>query len=818
MELNDEFIAGLEVGAADLLNRIATQLTIRASQASAVVELTAEGCTVPFISRYRKERTGELDEVQVRDVVHLHQSLTNLETRRIEVIQAIYGQGKLTGELYGNLRKCATLTEIEDIYAPYKRKKKTRGMLAVEKGLEPLAGIMMTKGAAAVNAAAPGYVKENTENPELSVASVEDAIKGAMDIVAERASQDPENRAVIKKLYLRDGFMTVKGVGDEKKKESSTYQMYWDYREPLSSLKPHRVLAINRGEREGELEVGLEVDEDAAVKRLQERYEIANGYHGDAIDDSLRRLISPAVLREIRSEAMDNADVHGITVFSENLKNLLLSAPIKGTRVLGVDPGIRTGTKCAAIDETGKFLGYFVIYQEQKPEEACKALVKAIKDYSVQLVAVGNGTGSHDVQKIVSEALAELGGESKYAVVDEDGASVYSASDVAREEFPELDLTIRGAISIGRRIQDPLAELVKIDPKSIGVGLYQHDVNQKRLSETVDEVVESVVNRVGVNINTASHMLLKHVSGINSSLAKKIVKYRDENGKITSRDQLKGVSGMGDKTYEQCAGFLKIPESPNALDNTWVHPENYALAGEILEGVRAGKDPAKEQRSALKEKYAVGDTTIDDIVAELKKPNRDPRDDYPKPVLQQGVLAFEDLKEGMMVTGKVKNVVDFGAFIDIGIKESALIHVSELSDRFVKDPMEVLKVGDVKEFRIISLDLARKRIGLSLKSERRQDVPGAGRSERVSSGGNQAGQTVGAVSSRPAEPRRALVARRADGSQPSGGQGQARPGASMGNRGGQLPAPKATGSGAVDRDDDGTSYNPFAELLKNRKK
>ena len=823
MELNDEFISGLVVGAADLINRISAQLSIRASQASAVVELTAEGCTVPFISRYRKERTGELDEVQVRDVVHLHQSLTNLETRRIEVIQAIHGQGKLTEDLYGNLKKCTTLTEIEDIYAPYKRKKKTRGMLAMEKGLEPLSVILATKDAAAVNAAAPDYVHENAGNPELSVATVEDAIKGAMDIVAEKVSQDPENRSVVKKLYLQLGFLTVKGVGDEKKKESSTYQMYWDYREPLNSLKPHRVLAINRGEREGELEVSLEVDEDAAVKRLQDRYMIANGYHGDAVDDSLRRLVSPAVLREIRSEAMDNADVHGITVFSENLKNLLLSAPIKGTRVLGVDPGIRTGTKCAAIDETGKYLGYFVIFQEQKPEEARQALVKAIKEYSVQLVAVGNGTGSHEVQKIVSEALTELGGESKYAVVDEDGASVYSASDVAREEFPELDLTIRGAISIGRRIQDPLAELVKIDPKSIGVGLYQHDVNQKRLSETVDEVVESVVNRVGVNINTASHMLLKHVSGINSSLAKKIVKYRDDNGKITSRDQLKSVSGMGDKSYEQCAGFLKIPGSPNALDNTWVHPENYALASEILEGVRAGTDPTKEQRAALKATYSVGDTTIDDIIAELKKPNRDPRDDYPKPVLQQGVLAFEDLKEGMKVTGKVKNVVDFGAFVDIGIKESALIHVSELSDRFVKDPMEVLKVGDVKEFRIISLDLARRRIGLSLKSERRPDAPGAGQGGQARGGEGRTGQAPAVPSEKPTEARRVLVARRPDGGE-SSGKGTnnnpnrpAQPAQARSSQPSQAQSPKQN-KPVIVQEDDGTTYNPFAELLKNRKK
>jgi len=806
MELNEAFIAGLEVSKTELVNAIAAQLSIRASQASAVVELTAEGCTVPFISRYRKERTGELDEVQVRDVVHLHQSLTNLETRRIEVIQAIFAQGKLSEELYGNIRKCSTLTEIEDIYAPYKRKKKTRGMIAQEKGLEPLADIVASGSAAEVRAAAPNFVKENAEQPELSVASAEEAIKGAMDIVAERVSQDPENRVAVKKLYLRDGFLTVKGVGDEAKKEKSTYQMYWDYRESLSSLKPHRVLAVNRGEREGELEVGLEVDEDAAAKALQGRYQLANEYHAEAIEDSLRRLVSPAVLREIRSDASDGADGHGIAVFSENLKNLLLSAPIKGTRVLGIDPGIRTGTKCAAIDETGKYLGYFVVYQEQKPDAARAAIAKAIKEYGIQLVAVGNGTASHDVQKIVSEALTELGGEAKYAVVDEDGASVYSASDIAREEFPELDLTIRGAISIGRRIQDPLAELVKIDPKSIGVGLYQHDINQKRLSETLDEVVESVVNRVGVNINTASHSLLKYVSGINSSLAKKIVKYRDDNGKIVNRNQLKNVSGMGEKSFEQCAGFLKIPESPNPLDNTWVHPENYALASELLEGVRAGKDPSREQRAALKEKYGVGDTTIDDIVAELKKPNRDPRDDYPKPVLQQGVLAFEDLREGMKVTGKVKNVVDFGAFVDIGIKESALIHVSEMSDHFVKDPMEALKVGDVKEFRIISLDAARRRIGLSLKSERRGDA-GAPRD------GSGAAQRDGA--------RKVVVARRADApargqsSERSDGRGQS---FDRGASRGQSSGPRGQSSGAKpERDDDGTSYNPFAELLKGRK-
>lgn len=814
MELNEEFISGLALSQVDLLNRIAADLSIRVSQAAAVVELTAEGCTVPFISRYRKERTGELDEVQVRDVVHKHLSLTNLETRRIEVIQAIFGQGKLTEDLFKNIKKCATLTEIEDIYAPYKRKKKTRGMVAMEKGLEALAEILVSADAGTVNAKAAGFVREDAEHPELSVSSVEEAIQGAMDIVAERVSQDPENRSVVKKRYLRDGRMVVKGTGDEKAKEASVYQMYWDYAEPLASLKPHRVLAVNRGEREGILAVSLEVDEDGAVLALKERYQVANGYHGEAIADSVSRLLGPAVLREIRSEAMDNADGHGIHVFSENLKNLLMSPPIKGTRVLGMDPGIRTGTKCAAIDETGKFLGYFMVNQELRADEAKKQLARAVKDYQLQLIAIGNGTASHDVQRVVAEAISEHGLDVKYTVVDEDGASVYSASDIAREEFPELDLTIRGAISIGRRLQDPLAELVKIDAKSIGVGLYQHDVNQKRLSESVDEVVESVVNRVGVNINTASHSLLKYVSGINGSLAKKIVKFRDENGVITSRDQLKKISGMGEKSYEQCAGFLKIPESANPLDNTWVHPERYALASEILPIVKAGSDPDREQRAALREKYAVGDATIDDILLELKKPNRDPRDELPKPILSQGVLDFEDLKEGMRVTGKVKNVVDFGAFIDIGIKESALIHVSELADRFVSDPMDVLKVGDVKEFRIINLDPVRKRIGLSLKSERSGASQGPAAQVGQDRGSQPQGTTQGA--------KRVLVVRKGDGAaadRRDGGRDAGRPAPrrdprpGYGNQGGRT----AGGGAANAQDDDGTTYNPFAELLKNRK-
>ncbi len=830
MELNQEYVDGLSVNEVAVMDRIAGELGVRTSQVSAVVSLTAEGCTVPFISRYRKERTGSLDEVQVRDVVHKYDSYVNLETRRLEIVRAIFGQGKLSPDLHGNLLKCSTLAELEDIYAPYKKKKKTRGMVAQERGLEPLAELMVQGDDAAVEARAPDFVREDPENPELSVPSARDAIQGAMDILAERASQDPENRALVKSWYLKTGSLSVKGVGDEAAKAKSVYQMYWDYSEQLSRVKPHRVLAVNRGEREGVLAVTLEVDEDGASERLKARYVPRTTYHRDALDDGLRRLLSPAVLREIRSDASDAAEGHGIDVFSENLKNLLLQPPIKGTRVLGVDPGIRTGTKCAALDETGKFLDYFVINQETRPEEGKKALAEAVRKHSLALVAVGNGTASHEVRKLVADALAENGLDAAYTVVDEDGASVYSASDVAREEFPELDLTIRGAISIGRRLQDPLAELVKIDPKSIGVGLYQHDVNQKRLSDTLDEVVGSVVNNVGVNLNTASHSLLKYVSGINAGLAKKIVKFRESQGRISGRDQLKGIPGLGDKTFEQYAGFLKIPESPNPLDNTWVHPENYPLAEEVLPVIREGRDLTKDLRAGLKERYKVGDTTLDDVLAELKKPTRDPREGLPKPILQKGVLQFEDLSEGMTVTGKVKNVVDFGAFVDIGIKESALIHVSEVADRFVRDPMEVLKVGDVMEFRILSLDTDRRRIGLSLRKEGApRGGRGAGPSAGTAEGSEAAGQPAAGTAGTVHGGRRIAVARKPGSGPARDGAPPARPepgrpdgfrNPGPGGERGRNPysqSARPPARGPKPEEDDGTTYNPFADLLKNRK-
>ncbi|MDR3247188.1 MAG: RNA-binding transcriptional accessory protein, partial [Treponema sp.] len=743
MDLDKSFIESLQVNEVTLMKGIAEKLSIQTGQVSSVINLLTEGSTVPFIARYRKEKTGSLDEVQVRDIEHLFNGGKNLETRRIEIIRGIFGQGKLTEGIYENISKAATAAELEDIYAPYKRKKKTRGMIALERGLYPLAQAMKELETAALRAKAGEFLvpAAATETPQgetdLTVATVEDALQGAMDIIAEEVSQDTENRARVKSFYQKDGRIIVKasgkaGLGDEETKKTSTYQMYWDYQESLSRIKAHRILAINRGEREAVLEVTIDVDENAAAQMLQGNYELHNDYHKTAVEDGLKRLLSPAVIREIRGDQGEMADDHGISIFSENLKNLLMQQPIKGSRVLGIDPGIRTGTKCAFLDDTGKYLGNFVIYNN-RIEESKKLLLQGIKQYDIQLIAVGNGTGGRDVQEIVSQVITDNNLEVLYTVVDEDGASVYSASDIAREEFPELDLTIRGAISIGRRLQDPLAELVKIDPKSIGVGLYQHDLNQKKLSETLDEVVASVVNNVGVNLNTASVSLLKYVSGINSTLAKKIVRYRDEKGRIENREELISVSGMGPKSYEQCAGFLKIPESPEPLDNTWVHPENYGVAREIRAMLGAGPGAvtaavtltgslSSTTIAELKEKHGVGDATISDIVEELKKPNRDPREGHPKPVMQKGVVNFEDLTEGMTVTGKIKNVVDFGAFVDLGIKETALVHVSELSDRFIKDPLEVVKVGDVLDFKIISLDTDRRRIGLSRKS----NSPGSG--------------------------------------------------------------------------------------------
>lgn len=793
MELTQENIDALVVNEIDIMKRIAEELGIRMQQVSAVISLVNEGCTIPFISRYRKEAHGSLDEVQVRDCDHNFKSYMNVETRRLEIVRGIFAAGKLTDSLYENVMKATTMTELEDLWAPFKKKKKTRGMLAIERGLEPLAEIMLTSTEEEVEAKAVEFVKTDAEPAELNVPTAKDAISGAQDIIAERVSQNTENRSAIHDLYLKNGDIVTKGIvpegqDEETAQKSSTYQMYWDYREPLNQVKPHRILAINRGERENALEVTIDIDVDSAVDLLQKSAEIHNKYHKEAIEDGVVRLLSPAVVREIRSDEADEADTHGIGIFSENLKNLLMTQPIKGSRVLGVDPGIRTGTKCAALDETGKYLGYFLIKQVADPDGSYNAINDAIDKYDIQVVAVGNGTGSQEVQAIVSKVISENYSDVMYTVVDESGASVYSASDIAREEFPELDLTVRGAISMGRRLQDPLSELVKIDPKAIGVGLYQHDVNQKRLSETLDEVVGSVVNQVGVNLNTASYSLLKYVSGINSSTAKKIVAYRDSNGKITSREDLKKVPGLGPKAFEQCAGFLKIAESSDPLDNTWVHPENYDAARELLPFIQAKEKVPADLIKKIAEKYSIGETTINDIVEELQKPNRDPRDGYPAPIMQKGVMQFEDLKEGMKVTGKIRNVVDFGAFVDIGLHETGLVHLSELSDNYVKDPMDVVKVGDVFEFTIIQLDVDRRRISLSLKSD------AASRGSGSAKAGNA---TAGAKSG-----VRKVVVRKKDSIQAAvAGEKKDQPRKQRNER-------NYGGS------DDGMSYNPFAALLK----
>lgn len=716
MEITKEFIDGLVLDNEAIIKETSLSVGILPFQATAVITLLNEGCTVPFISRYRKEKHGNLNEVQVKDCQKAYTSITNLETRRIEIIKSIFNEDKLTLPLYNNIKSAHTLTELEDIYLPFKKKKKTRGMLAIEKGLEELAQIIKTENDEAVLSQAQRFIKVDCEDEKMNVATVEDAIQGASDIIAEEVSQDSENRSIILNYFFKTGKFVVKGEGDEQVQKKSVYQMYWDYTEPINQIKPHRVLAINRGEKEGVLSVKLEVDFDEGALLLEKRYTLNNKYHKEAIIDGFLRLLSPQVLREIRGNLFDNADLHGIGVFSENLKNLLMASPIKGTRVLAFDPGIRTGTKCAALDETGKYLGSFVIHQN-KVDESSKAIIEAIKEYKISLLAIGNGTASHEVQALVSDIIKTSCPEVLFTVVDEDGASVYSAGEVAREEFPELDLTIRGAISIGRRLQDPLAELVKIEPKSIGVGLYQHDLNQKKLGEELGSVVSSVVNNVGVNLNTASPSLLKYVSGINSSLAKKIVARREEKGIFKTREELKEISGLGDKTFEQCAGFLKIPESENPLDNSWVHPENYCVGRAIYDHLSKGEEISSSIKENIKSTYNVTDATVTDIIEELKKPNRDPREDFPKPIMSSSVLNFEDLKVGMTVKGKVKNVVDFGAFIDLGLKETALLHISQISDAFVKDPLALLKVGEVLECRIIALDEDRKRIALSRKKE-----------------------------------------------------------------------------------------------------
>lgn len=816
MEFTKEFIDGIALDEGKIIEDVSKAVGILSFQAKAVIDLLNEGCTVPFISRYRKEKHGNLNEVQVQDCQKFYGSITNIENRRIEIIKGIFAEGKLTESLYNNVKGARTLAELEDIWLPFKKKKKTRGMFAIERGLQPLAEIIKKENEETVLAEAGKFIKTGCEDEKMNVATVEDAIQGACDIIAEEASQNTDNRKAVLDFFFATGKFVVKGEGDEEAQKKSVYQMYWDYTEAIKQIKPHRVLAINRGEKEGVLNVKLDVPLEDGIKLLQDRIATHNKYHEQAIEDGFLRLLSPQVLREIRGSLFDEADAHGIGIFSENLKNLLMTSPIKGTRVLAFDPGIRTGTKCAALDETGKYLGSFVIHQN-KVDESSIAIIKAIKDYNIGLLAIGNGTASHEVQALASNVIKTACPEVLFTVVDEDGASVYSAGEVAREEFPELDLTIRGAISIGRRLQDPLSELVKIEPKSIGVGLYQHDLNQKKLGEELENVVSSVVNNVGVNLNTASSSLLKYVSGINAGLAKKIVSWREEKGSFKNREELKSISGMGEKTFEQCAGFLKIPESENVLDNSWVHPENYDVGQAVYNHIAKKEEISNSIKEEIQKTYNVSMATLDDIIEELKKPNRDPREDYPKPIMQSGVLTFEDLKVGMTVKGKVKNVVDFGAFVDLGIKEVALLHISELSDSFVKDPLELLKVGQVLECRIISLDEERRRISLSRKKEvtitekilasrkdgvkkenkEREAIPRGNKKVFIKKGVKKDGSTYhnGEMSAKIADGKR-------------------------GEKSSYIPREdrKQTRDGSFKPNDDGSKYNPFQALLKGGKR
>ncbi|MFN8672632.1 MAG: Tex family protein [Candidatus Sericytochromatia bacterium] len=707
MDFTEDFIEKLELNKNLIIEKITKALDIKKDSVVATIELLDEGNTIPFISRYRKEKIGYLNEIQVKDIEQKLLSLTNLETRKIEVIKAIFSQNLLNKDIYDNINKCETITSIEELYLPYKKKKKTRAMIAIEKGLEKLANMLYLLNDAELKKRATDFI-----NLEKEVKTEEEALNGAMDIIAEKLAQDVDNRAEVKNLVWNYGKYISEGLKDEK---VSTYKIYYNYQEIIKNIKPHQILALNRGEKEEELKIKIDYNFDDLIQKIEKRYVIKNNCFKLAIKDSLDRLLLPSVLREIKTELVEKAEKHSISIFSENLKNLLMQQPIKRTRILSIDPGIRTGSKCAVIDENGKYLDSFVINQFNK-EKSEYEIINFIKKYNLELITIGNGTGSQEIQELVTDIIKEKKANVSYTVVPEDGASVYSASEIAIEEFPSLDLTIRGAISIGRRIQDPLAELVKIDPKSIGVGLYQHDINQKDLSESLDYTVLSVVNQVGVNVNTASAALLKNISGINSTVAKNIVKYREENGIFKTRNELKKVKGLGAKAFEQASGFLMIPESSNPLDNTWVHPENYKVGEKILNLIQKKLELDYKQKTDLKTTFEVTDSTINDILENLNKKRIDPREDFPKPILQKGVVNFDDLKKGMMVEGKVKNVVDFGAFIDIGIKETALLHISEMGNKFVKNPMEVVKVGDTLKLRILDIDIVRKRISLSLKN------------------------------------------------------------------------------------------------------
>jgi protein Tex len=709
-----------------MIRQIAGELGIGAGQVRTVAALLDDGNTIPFIARYRKEMTGELDENQLRAIEERRNYLKGLEDRKTEVIRLIDEQGKLTPELEASIRKSVKLQEVEDLYRPYRQKRKTRASVAKERGLEPFAEWLLTQPRTGdVMAEAAKYV-----DAEKGVNSPEDALQGAMDIVAEGLADDPDMRKWVRKFTWDQGILISKVKNSE---TESVYEMYYQYSEPVKRLPPHRILAINRGEREDVLSVSIDVPVDRIVEELHRRLIKGPSAARDALaaaaEDGYKRLIAPSIERELRGELTDRAEEHAISIFSENLRNLLLQPPVKGRVVLGVDPAFRTGCKLAVVDETGKLMEVAVTYPtapHNKTAEATATFRRLINQYGVQLLVIGNGTASRETEQFVVSVIHGMPEKGlQYLIVNEAGASVYSASKLAQEEFPDLDVAERSAVSIARRLQDPLAELVKIEPKAIGVGQYQHDVTQKRLDESLSGVVESAVNHVGVDVNTASSSLLSYVSGINATLARNIVKAREENGKFAERKQLQKVPRLGAKTYEQCVGFLRITDGKNPLDRTPIHPESYDVVKKLFEhlGLRLadiGTEPLKEKLREINlgevsERLGVGLPTLRDILDSLQRPGRDPRDELPPPIFHTDVLDIEDLKPGMELKGTVRNVVDFGAFVDIGIKNDGLVHISQISNKFVKHPTEVVAVGDTVTVWVLSTDLKKGRVSLTMR-------------------------------------------------------------------------------------------------------
>ena len=709
----------------DIIRKLREEFGITQSQAENTVRLLDEGNTVPFIARYRKEMTGSLDDQIIRQLSERLTALRNLEDRRTQVRTAIAEQGRLTDALAAKLDAAQTQTEIEDIYRPFRPKRRTRASIAKEKGLQPLADIIWgQKLIGTPEEAAKAFVDSGQ-----GVDTVLDAINGAMDILAEQISDDADLRKLLREETIKCGAIVSKKTKDE----PSVYEMYYDYREPLKKAAGHRVLAMNRGEKEGFLSVKIEGEEEKLLQRMERRLIRRSSDTADilrgVIADSYKRLIAPSLEREIRNDLTEKAEEAAIGVFRENLRQLLLQPPISGKVVLALDPAYRTGCKIAVIDTTGKPLETTVVYPtppQNKTAEAEKKLLALIEKYGVDLISIGNGTASRESELFVAEMLKKTKRRVQYIIANEAGASVYSASKLGAEEFPDYDVSLRSAVSIGRRIQDPLAELVKIDPKSIGVGQYQHDMNQKRLGEALGGVVEDCVNSVGVDLNTASPALLPYVAGIHATVAKNILKYREEHGKFTTRRELLKVAKLGPKAYEQCAGFLRLPDSEMPLDRTGVHPESYAaaegllaLCGYGLADVAARKVSGLAKKIKSPEKTAaelgIGVPTLEDIMRELEKPGRDPREDAPAPVLRSDVLSMEDLQEGMVLTGTVRNVIDFGVFVDIGVHQDGLVHISQICDRFIKHPLEAVRLGDVVQVKVLSVDLQKKRIALTMK-------------------------------------------------------------------------------------------------------